>query len=131
MASAKSMHLPSSLQCVWSSTGDVPSGMNRRDTQIASAQDGQDAQDALGDALIQPAINDAEIAAAVHGNALILPSITGVGNAADAHPESSMGCRCDGIVYSAELDCDVHRFSGFLEPLHRAISSDPNCFHTL
>ena len=85
--------------------GNVPSTMNRSRTQIASAQDGQGGQDAQGDALIQPAINDAGIAAGVHGITLIRPSITGAGIAADAHPKSSMGCRFDVIVYSAEEDC--------------------------
>ena len=66
--------------------GSVASAMNRRGTQIASAQDAQGAHDAQGDALIQPVINEAGIAAGVHGVALIHPSITGAGIAADAHP---------------------------------------------
>ena len=65
--SARSVHLPSSLQYVWSSTGDVPSGVNHGGTQIGSAQDSQDTQDKQGDVLIQPVINDAETAAAEHG----------------------------------------------------------------
>jgi len=112
LASAKSRHLPSSLWCVWPSMGNVASAMNRSGTQIASAHDAQGAQDAQGDALIQPVINDAGIAAGVHGVALIHPSITGAGIAADTHPESSMGCRCDAVVYSAEEDCEVRRFGG-------------------
>jgi len=32
--------------------------------------------------------------------------------AADVHYGSSMGCRCDIVVYSAEEDCEVHRFNG-------------------
>jgi len=94
MASAKSLHLPSSLWYIWSSIWNVHSVMNCSCTVMncscavmnCSCQDTQDAQ---GDALIQPAINDAGIAACVHSIA------------ADAHPKSGMGCRCDGLQVPA------------------------------